>query len=134
MLCFHVHAQESRCCFTSLEKCLSLFIWQHKHKTISDSLTAQQLISNTPKTKNIFAAMFDFAQVNLARPFCSFLSNPSCDGDFFSSTLFFSSPLSSYLLFLFSPLHWFHVLLCRPFPSLALLSPLAAMLCPCRFR
>lgn len=91
MLCFHVHAQESRCCFTSLEKCLSVFIRQHKHKTISDSLTAQQLISNTPKTKPYLQPCLILPRWTSLDPSAlSFLTLPAMVT---SSPLLFSSPL-----------------------------------------
>lgn len=77
--------------FTSLEKCLSLFIWQHKHKTISDSLTAQQLISNTPKTKTYLQPCLILPRWTSLDPSAlSFLTLPAMVT---SSPLLFSSPL-----------------------------------------
>lgn len=95
------------------------------------------LVSSAPQPVEMFAAMFDFALVNLAPSFCPFLSNPACDADFFSSTLFFFVLLSSLLFPLLRSLLFSSLLLPSPLvslfsrvdPSLASLSSPLLLLC-----
>lgn len=69
---------------------------------MSDRFTAQQSMSSAHKMFLVFV------QLNLALSSCPVLSNPACDGDFFSPSPFFPS-----LLF-FSHLSSFHILSVSP--------------------
>lgn len=123
--------ETSSCCFPSLERFLSVTIQMNESRKIHN------FFFNCPAVDiKLSLALLGFDQVILTPSFHHLLpSFLTSDGDLFSSTLFLffyphvvSPPLllSSFILFFPLPLP----LLCVSPPPL----PLAAMLCPCRFR